>query len=145
MRLVVPPISLAFAITVGCGGHAMAQTPATALEVAVPSAIPGALQATAGAAGTYERKGRRDPFESVQGLHPDMTSPSVASARLKGILRGAALRALVETADGLGYILKVGEMLGDGRLVEINADSVVFIVPGRQATTNRIVLRLPDD
>jgi hypothetical protein len=54
--------------------------------------------------------------------------------------------ALVETADGLGYILKPGDTLGDGRLVQVGQDSVVFSVAARRgSTTNRVVLRLPGD
>jgi hypothetical protein len=79
----------------------------------------------------YEPKGRRDP-----------------SAKLTGIVRranGAAL-ALVETADGLGYILKAGDTLGDGRLVEIGPNNVVFRVPERPGSlTNRVVLSLAGD
>jgi len=93
----------------------------------------------------YERKGRRDPFQPVEGVQAEMTAPAVASARLRGIVRGHETRALLETPDGLGYILKVGDTFADGRLVEIGANSVVFTVPARHGSTNRIVLRLPDD
>ena len=133
---------LGFAFTVAMFGTARAQAPAP--QPVTPGAFT-AAPATAGAAPTYERKGRRDPFEPVDGLQPDMTSPTVASARLKGIVRGRTPRVLVETSDGLGYILKVGDMLAEGRLIEIGVDSVVFSVPARGSTTNRIVLRLPDD
>jgi len=75
-----------------------------------------------------------------------MTSPTIAAAQLKGILRGRTPRVLVETPDGLGYLLAVGDTLGDGRLIEIGADSVVFSVPARHgSTTDRVVLRLPED
>jgi len=50
---------------------------------------------------------------------------------------------LVETPEGIGYILKTGDTLGDGRLVEIGSDSVVFKVaqkPGE--STDRVVLRM---
>ena len=139
MRSVATGCGLAIVIGLACGGSAQAQAPAGS-----GAAVVGPSPAS-GAAPTYERKGRRDPFESIEALNPEMTSPTVASAKLKGILRGATLRALVETADGLGYILKVGDALGEGRLVQIGADSVVFIVPARQGTTTSIVLRLPDE
>ena len=51
--------------------------------------------------------------------------------------------ALVEAPDGIGYILKPGDTLGDGRLLEIGSDSVVFLVaPKTGAPSNRVVLRL---
>jgi len=92
---------------------------------------------------TYEAKGRRDPFVPL-----DVTGGpkglEVATTKLTGIVRGAkSTLALVEAQDGIGYILKPGDTLGDGRLVEIGADSVVFAVsakPGSQS--NRVVLKL---
>jgi hypothetical protein len=94
----------------------------------------------------YERKGRRDPFEPVQAVQSGTTSPTIAAAQLKGILRGRTPRVLVETSDGLGYLLSVGDTLGEGRLIEIGADSAVFSVPARSGSaTDRIVLRLPED
>jgi len=70
----------------------------------------------------------------------------VATARLKGILRGSTTRALLETPDGIGYIMKPGDTLAEGRLVEIGTDSVVFRVALRPGlTTDRVVLRLPTD
>ena len=43
----------------------------------------------------------------------------------------------------LGNILKPGDTLGDGRLLEIGSDSVVFLVaPKTGAPSNRVVLRL---
>jgi hypothetical protein len=49
----------------------------------------------------------------------------------------------VEAQDGVGYILRPGDTLGDGRLLEIGADTAVFAVsatPGSQS--NRVVLKL---
>jgi Tfp pilus assembly protein PilP len=68
----------------------------------------------------------------------------VATTKLTGIVRGAnTTLALVEAQDGIGYILKPGDTLGDGRLVEIGIDTVVFTVASRSgAQSNRVVLRL---
>jgi hypothetical protein len=146
MTLPGPIASLGLAIALVIGSSAFAQTPATAPATAPQSvpllAPPSAIAVTEP---TYERKGRRDPFQPVENLQAEMTAPAVASARLKGIVRGHETRALLETSDGLGYILKVGDTLADGRLIEIGANSVVFSVPARPGSTNRIVLRLPDD
>lgn len=93
----------------------------------------------------YEARNRRDPFESPEARDARAgAGPTVTAAKLTGIVRGLQTTlALVETADGIGYILKQGDTLGDGRLVEIGADSVVFtIVPKPGSTTNRVTLKL---
>lgn len=92
---------------------------------------------------TYEAKGRRDPFVALD-ISGGPKGLEVATTKLTGIVRSARTTlALVEAQDGIGYILKSGDTLGDGRLVEIGADNVVFAVaakPGSQ--TNRVVLKL---
>ena len=136
--------SLGLALAVPIFGGARGQAPVGPSTIRPESPAP--PPAPSGATLTYERKGRRDPFEPVQAVQPGMTSPTIAAAQLKGILRGRTPRVLVETPDGLGYLLAVGDTLGDGRLIEIGADSVVFSVPARHgSTTDRVVLRLPED
>jgi hypothetical protein len=138
----VPFASLGLAATVALWSGAAAQTPGaapSAPQLTVPPASDGPTP-------IYDRKGRRDPFEPVQTLQPNMTSPTIAAAQLRGILRGQTPRVLVETPDGLGYILAVGDVLAEGRLIEIGVDSVVFSVPARGGSgTDRFVLRLPGD
>jgi hypothetical protein len=136
------PLGLALVSAIGCGALARAQD-------GPPAATPRLVTAPAPASASappqsYDRKGRRDPFQPLEtGPRTDLT---VASAKLKGIIRGKAPRALVETPDGIGYILTPGDVLGEGRLVEIGANSVVFVVPPRRGSTpDRIVLRLPGD
>ena len=72
---------------------------------------------------------------------------TIGSAKLVGIISGPQPLALVETPEGIGYILKAGDTLGDGRVTEIGADSVSFAVapkPGEQggqrdaSTENRL-------
>lgn len=107
--------------------------------VAAPPAAAITVPATA-----YERKGRRDPFVPIE-IGPEEEPPTMA-ARLTGIVRGKHTHALLETPDGRGYVMKVGDMLGSGRLIEIRKDSVVFSVPGRRGPrTFHVVLRLPSD
>lgn len=91
----------------------------------------------------YEAKGRRDPFTIIERVEGPGTM-TVASAKLTGIVRGRQTLALVETQDGIGYILKTGDTLFDGRVVEIGSDSVVFAVTAKpgSTTSNRVVLRL---
>jgi hypothetical protein len=105
------------------------------------------LEAPPGGSTGYEAKGRRDPFEVLSAREGVGT---VSSAKLTGIIRrenGTAL-ALVETPDGLGYILAPGDTLGEGRVLEIGPNSIVFSVssssPGGP-TTNRVVLKLAGD
>jgi hypothetical protein len=91
----------------------------------------------------YEDKGRKDPFTEVQVLSVS-GGLSVATTKLTGIVRGPrSTLALLETQEGLGYILKPGDTLGDGRLMEIGADNVVFAVtPKGGVAAQRVVLRL---
>jgi hypothetical protein len=146
---------------VGCGGSPppppappapkpVAAAPAPAVP---PPSAPAAAAAPAplvtppaipqGDGASYEAKGRRDPFVPLD-ITGGPKGLEVATTKLTGIVRGARTTlALVEAQDGIGYILKPGDTLGDGRLVEIGADTVVFAIaakPGSQ--TNRVVLKL---
>jgi len=139
---------------VGCGGgnaSPVAHPPMVPKPAAAPSPSPqsapsAAVAETPAAAPKYEAKGRRDPFENLE-VREGASGPTVAAARLTGIVFGSrGPLALVETSDGLGYILKPGDTLGDGRLLEIGPDSVVFRIATRSgANTDRVVLRLPGD
>ena len=118
------------------GQPAQAGQPAPALVPAAP-AVPTAEVPK------YEDKGRKDPFIEVQVLSVS-GGLSVATTKLTGIVRGPrSTLALLETQEGIGYILKPGDTLGDGRLMEIGADNVVFAVaPKSGAAAQRVVLRL---
>lgn len=92
---------------------------------------------------TYDARGRRDPFQQVE-VPKGPKPPAVAATRLTGIVRNeAGALALVEGADGIGYVMRPGDTLLDGRLVEIGHDSVVFTVVGRSGPPGRVTLRLP--
>jgi hypothetical protein len=102
--------------------------------------------ALAPTAAKYDAQGRRDPFESLQSRFGSERS-TIASARLTGVIQspGSSAYALVETSDGIGYILKPGDTLAEGRLVEIGHNMVVFsIAPKPGAKSNRVVLKLPE-
>jgi len=130
-------------------GSSLAQTPAATPKPSPRSAAatlapPAATKTPPPPPASYTRKGRRDPFEPIE--TSQSVGLAVTSARLRGIIRGSSIRALLETPDGVGYIMKQGDTLGDGRLIEIGADSVVFRIPPRRgATTDRVVLRLSSD
>jgi Tfp pilus assembly protein PilP len=72
---------------------------------------------------------------------------TAASMKLVGIVHGEqGPLALVETTDGLGYIVKVGDVIGDGRVSEIGGESVTLTVAGRPGQApSRVVLRLRAD
>src|SRR5437867_839020 len=112
------------------------QAPAAAAQPAAPAEVIVAVP-------KYDPKGRRDPFETLE-VREGSGGLTVASTRLTGIVRSnRAALALVEAPDGIGYILKPGDTLGDGRLLEIGSDSVVFVVTAKAgAPTNRVVLKL---
>jgi hypothetical protein len=114
--------------------------PATALK---PPAAPALSDVTGPDIPKYEIKGRRDPFETLD-PKDGLVASSLGAARLTGIVRSSsATLALVETPEGLGYILRPGDTLGEGRLLEIGSDSVVFqMTPKPGVPSNRVVLKL---
>ena len=154
---------LATALAVGgCGGGS--STPPTS-SVPSTSAVPGVQVAAVEPAGApkpaalpkeppagpalaplnYESKGRRDPFVAITSDKgdKDRLGLSVRSLKLAGVIRGRTLLALVEAPDGLGYILKSGDRLGDGHVTDITQNSVTFAVsakPGQAPTTATIRL-----
>ena len=95
---------------------------------------------------TYDAKGRRDPFEPLE-VTGGPKGLTVSSTRLTGIVRSQrGIYALLEGSDGIGYILRPGDTLGDGRLVEIGAESAVFnVVPRPGSPPNRVTLRMKTD
>jgi hypothetical protein len=128
------------------------QAPATDGKPDTPITSAGTVAATTAAtalvpaAPKYDPEGRRDPFESLEArLGSDHAS--VRNAKLTGVIHsGGVALALVETSDGIGYILKAGDTLADGRLIEIGPTAAVFSIPPKPGTTtNRVVLRLASD
>jgi Tfp pilus assembly protein PilP len=127
----------------GCSGGSSGGSPAAPAAAAapVPAApappIPSVLPkdpepAPALAAIDYDAKGRRDPFAPVTVAPQKVGGLSVGGLKLTGVIGGSrTLLALVEAPDGLGYILKPGDMLGDGRVTDVTGRSVTFSVAGR--------------
>jgi Tfp pilus assembly protein PilP len=121
-------------------------------SAARPSTL-GAVQASALAPPTstpleapvdYAPRGRRDPFAPLSaGRRAEPRRSILASARLTGIVRGArGSLALVETPDGTGIILRAGERLGEGRLLDIGEDFALFDLEVPASTPTHVVLRL---
>jgi Tfp pilus assembly protein PilP len=122
-------------------------TPAPAIPRPTPNPFPASKNVDqperALAPIAYDPKGRRDPFEQLQ-VTTGARGLTVAAARLTGIVRSEHnLLALVEAPDGIGYVMRTGDVLGDGRLVEIGGDTAVFVVAARAgASPSRLTLRL---
>lgn len=90
----------------------------------------------------YEVKGRRDPFTKVE-LPKDKPGLDLSTYKLVGVISGRSLLALVETAGGLGYILKPGDSLGNGHVTDVRPDSVTFAVGGQSSPRETsVTLRL---
>ncbi len=140
------------AATATAAVNARQNAAADAKPGAATSPSPGTVAAATAAAALvpsapkYDAGGRRDPFESLEArLGSDRSS--VTTAKLTGVIHsGGVALALVETSDGIGYILKPGDTLSDGRLVEISPNAAVFsVTPKPGSTTNRVVLKLAGD
>jgi hypothetical protein len=135
----------------GCGGGTPPPPP-TAVTTAAPAAPapvvrpkePDTSKALPPIA--YEPKGRRDPFTPIF-LGKDNVGLSVSSVKLTGVVGGrSSLMALVEAPDGIGYILKPGDALGDGRVTGITPTSVTFAVSARGSqSASSLTLRLPEN
>jgi hypothetical protein len=135
----------------GCGGSAPPPPPAAVAPAALPTAAPVVRpkepeQGKALPAIAYEPKGRRDPFTPIF-LGKDNVGLSVSAVKLTGVVGGGgALMALVEAPDGIGYILKPGDALGDGRVTGITPTSVTFAVQARGSqSASSLTLRLPEN
>jgi hypothetical protein len=167
-RALVASLGIAAAVT-GCSGDPVAAPPTAAPRPAAPvAAMPAVAPAASAAAQVagqqkaaeqavgqvtgsrvkYDPKNRRDPFQSleVQAKETASAGTLISSSKLTGIVRGQTTFVLVETPEGVGYIMKPGDTLGDGRLVEIGQDNAVFAVASKPgSTSNRVVLTIPKD
>ena len=128
----------------GCGGSAPAPAvPAKAAAAQGPTAAPAPRPPVPSVAPhipeagpplpplSYDGKGRRDPFAAVIAAVQRNTGLDVSAAKLVGIVEGSGPLALVEAPDGLGYILKPGDVLGNGRVSDVTRGSITFGVAGR--------------
>ena len=142
----------------GCGGGAPTGSPSagaahaatapapTPAPAPMPSVLPLAPEpGPAVAAIDYEAKGRRDPFAAPSIAPSKAGALNVGGLKLAGVIGGQTLLALVEAPDGLGYILKPGDVLGDGRVSSVTANSVTLTVPGRPGQPpTPVTLKLED-
>jgi Tfp pilus assembly protein PilP len=92
----------------------------------------------------YGAKQRRDPFKPPIGAALEAKDAVLEGFKLVGVMRGPnGSLALVEGADGIGYILKLGDVFGHGRVTQIGGDAVRFTVAGpRTARPTEVTLQL---
>lgn len=127
-------------------------SPATPAQAQVP-APPAGSPAPPAAGAPATPGGARDPFEPlVRKLEPgeDRRAQEVTNLKLVGVLWDTkdadAIRALVETPDGLGYYLRLNEEKFGGKVVAVERDRVRFVVreevPGAGTRERTVELRL---
>jgi hypothetical protein len=94
----------------------------------------------------YDARHRRDPFKPLVTATADVKkAPApLEGFRLVGVMSGpSGLIALVEGADGIGYIVRPGDVLGGGRVTQITGDAVRFAVAApRPGQASELTLRL---
>jgi len=135
-------------VVAGCGSSS-SPPPAPGPVASAPRAPVAPKEPDAGPALApipYEAKGRRDPFAPVV-IASGGKGLTIGSAKLVGVIQGrTSPLALVETSEGIGYILKSGDTLGDGRVTEIGVDFVSFAVTPRPGQAGgSVTLRLRTD
>lgn len=92
----------------------------------------------------YSSRGKKDPFK------PDVMEEegellNVSEAKLLGIIRSEEGNvALLQDRRGVGYVLKEGDRVRNGRVVRIESDRVIFATVDF-GFTRRIELKLEED
>jgi hypothetical protein len=120
----------------------LASAPADA-QVVVGDSVTSFVPASALAPAIYDGGARRDPFDPLTLENSPETGPRFEALRLTGIFLGSPGNSLVVLEDPTrrGHFLRVGERIGEARLVQIEPQSAVFEVE-EYGTVRREVLRL---
>ncbi len=99
---------------------------------------------------TYQSWGKPDPFAALinrqgrSGNGPDEI-PDVESLRLVGVLQANdEASALLEDLDGYGYILKDGDSVKNGYVVQIGQDKIIFHL-SEYGWSRTVALRMETD
>lgn len=84
----------------------------------------------------YDPQGRRDPFRSLVGpVRNERTGDRpegtlgflIDEMDLQGVIRTKqGLVAMINGPDNSGYLLRVGDKVFDGEVIQITADSIIF-------------------
>jgi hypothetical protein len=155
---------LVFAGSLGSGGAWAQSQPKLPETLPVPKTAPPGAAAQASPATDASKTtpaespssapgGRRDPFDPLvkkAGPGDDKRLQEIGGLRLVGAIwdprSPGAVRALVETPDGLGYYLRVNDQKFGGTVVAVERDRVQFSVqeevPGGANRTRTIELRM---
>ena len=119
----------------------------TVPETAVPDTMTVAVVPfTALEPAIYDGGGRRDPFDPLTLDGAVDTGPRFEALRLTGVFMGAPGNSLIVLEDPhrIGHFLRVGERIGDARLVQILPDGAVFQVE-EYGVVRQEILRLERD
>ena len=112
-------------------------------QVVVGDSVTAFVPTSALAPAIYDGEGRRDPFDPLTLETSPETGPRFGALRLTGVFLGSPGNSLVVLEDPTkrGHFLRVGERIGEARLVQIQPQSAVFEVE-EYGTVRREVLRL---
>lgn len=112
-------------------------------QVVVGDSVTSFVPASALAPAIYDGGARRDPFDPLTLENSPETGPRFEALRLTGVFLGSPGNSLVVLEDPTrrGHFLRVGERIGEARLVQIQPESAVFEVE-EYGTVRREILRL---
>ena len=148
-RSIAVALSVATAVLAAACGQG-APSPATAVPgpTAAPARPPLDTEQESAPPVAHGVVPRRDPFKvPVRAPMDAGKAPALEGFRLVGVISGSTgSTALVEGPDGIGYILKPGDVLGTARVREIRRDAVRFaLAVPRSAPPVDLTLRLETD
>lgn len=120
-------------LAVACSGEAPAPAPPLPRSAAAPAPAAPKPATAVEPRFSYQPEGRRDPFRNILDarlVEEGAEGIDFSSLKVAGIVwQRQAYFALVETADGLGHILRVNDPLGKtGRVRQITPAGVVIEV-----------------
>ena len=139
--------ALVAGLLAACGSPAAPPSPITTRPAAPPPAPKEPEAGPALPAVAYDAKGRRDPFTPPSAPEGNKSGMTLSTVKLVGVVQGRQqVLALVEGSDGIGYILKNGDTLADGKVSEITTTSVSFVIQAKPGQAeNTVTLRLKTD
>lgn len=131
-------------LAAGCAVAALCLVPSiVGAQVVVGDSVTAFVPGSTLAPAIYDGEARRDPFDPLTLESSPETGPRFEALRLTGVFLGSAGNSLVVLEDPTrrGHFLRVGERIGEARLVQIQPQSAVFDVE-EYGTVRREVLRL---
>lgn len=131
-------------LVVACATAVCLLVPALAgAQVVVGDSVTAFVPTSALSPAFYDGEGRRDPFDPLTLESSPESGPRFETLRLTGVFLGSPGNSLVVLEDPTrrGHFLRVGERIGEARLVQIQPQSAVFEVE-EYGTVRREVLRL---